>query len=1107
MADDVLINFVGKTDQLQPAEDALESIIAKEGEVGTAWKKTSEVMAAGTKQSIDNTNKLAKSIDAMAVATKSMDKVIIGGAYKQYLKEIQAQLGLTSKELISYVQNARKAAQEAIFSAKNDQEIKELTLSIEAMNDQLALLGAEEEKTGTKTTSLRARLKEAKDELVALADAGITSGPAFDAARKKAGELDDQVRDLNQSIKGLGSDTKHIDGLISLASGVAGGFAVAQGAAALFGSENEEVQKALLKVNAAMAILQGLQQLQLVLQKESAASLLFNTTTRAANTAAIVTQTVAEGAQVVATEAATVATVELNTAMSLNPVGLVIIGILAAVAAFNIFSKDVETAAEKTERLTKESEDLYTALQKISKVNQYEIDRNVQIVKNKTIIDQLTAEGAGIEKINTLKKEQLRLETDNLKTELYNIKAAQSVAEDGTQFTERELAVKSKIYENDKAQLLLDIETNQVLQERALLSATGNAEAEIAKNKLIVLQNKIDSIESINAITTAEINAINARRREELNNIKLTAGERAKINAESNLAIEVLQRQQQKRLLDVQKADINSKLLLAQKGSEEEYNLKIQALEQQRKIELSNEELTLAEVNEIRNKYRVQEEELTRKFSEQKIQNEISYLNSYLDAFGLTEDRKLELTIRRLDRQRDLEISEAEGNAAKIKEINAKYDKQILESKKAQIKAEFDFKVRMLDAYNHEENAAAERTLSKDNSTLEEKKAASDKILKNDLDRIKAEEDALKASKTANVITEQEYSLQVQEIANKRADAEIAATERVTSATLTEVEKRISHLKTIFDFFGKGLTATIGSGIFTTIVSELENFAAKSMKVFADLKAGTIKTIDAIKEIAAAAVQAAQSVINQVFADASAQRQQILSDEISALEESKQKELNALNLTEQQKADIEDRYRQQERRLKIQAFNADKDAKKSQALINGALGATLALAEYPWPYSLIVAGIIAGLTGVEIAEINRQQPPRFKHGKVDIDGPGTPTSDSIPAFISVGESVINAKQTSKHKEALESINNDTFDKFLNNKFSEFVFPQMPDNVINFGGQEIDYGLLAREVAKEMKGIIPSPAQVHNIIDKDGLRSYIIDGSNQVEIKNKRYSME
>jgi hypothetical protein len=62
-----------------------------------------------------------------------------------------------------------------------------------------------------------------------------------------------------------------------MATGIVGGFAAAQGAMALFGSENEDLQKTLVKLQGATALLNGLQQVNATLQGDSAAMVALNT--------------------------------------------------------------------------------------------------------------------------------------------------------------------------------------------------------------------------------------------------------------------------------------------------------------------------------------------------------------------------------------------------------------------------------------------------------------------------------------------------------------------------------------------------------------------------------------------------------------------------------------------------------------------------------------------------------------------------------------------------------------------------------------------------------------------------------------------------------------
>jgi hypothetical protein len=106
--------------------------------------------------------------------------------------------------------------------------------------------------------SLKKQLREAQNEVVVLSDKfGATSKEAIEAAKRVAG-IKDQIGDAKTLVDAFNPDAK-FKALSASLSGVAGGFAAVQGAMALFGSESENVQKTLLKVQSAMAISQGLQ--------------------------------------------------------------------------------------------------------------------------------------------------------------------------------------------------------------------------------------------------------------------------------------------------------------------------------------------------------------------------------------------------------------------------------------------------------------------------------------------------------------------------------------------------------------------------------------------------------------------------------------------------------------------------------------------------------------------------------------------------------------------------------------------------------------------------------------------------------------------------------
>lgn len=122
-------------------------------------------------------------------------------------------------------------------------------------------------KAAEKTKTLKTQLRELKAELAS----GNLVGKAFDDAAIKAGQLEDAIKDVNQRVNNLSSDTQKLDGFLDLAQGITGGFAAAQGAMALFGSENEDLQKQLVKIQGAVALLNGVQQVANTLNKDSAA--------------------------------------------------------------------------------------------------------------------------------------------------------------------------------------------------------------------------------------------------------------------------------------------------------------------------------------------------------------------------------------------------------------------------------------------------------------------------------------------------------------------------------------------------------------------------------------------------------------------------------------------------------------------------------------------------------------------------------------------------------------------------------------------------------------------------------------------------------------------
>lgn len=1246
--------------QLQPAMDVLDQIAAKSGVIGEQWKKVSAAMNAGNATSVQSTvklsdavnqveqsqkdvaqqakvtgaavdaqnksntdgaNKLAKSIDQLAVASKSMDKVVIGAAYKQYLTEIQNTLHLTNNEVIAYIQNAKKAAQEGIFNAADDQQMKEISLSIEVMNDQLKQLGVSEDGAGQKTQTLRQRIKEAKDELVAMADAGLKGTPAFEELKARAGAMENQFKDLNETISNVGSDTKNLDGLISLASGVAGGYAVAQGAAALFGSENADVAQSLLKVNAAMSILQGLQQVGLVLQEKSSANILLDTVFRTKNTEAIVANSAASEADVAAktleaagTDAATVAQKGLNVAMLASPVGILILSVGTIVGLYQIFADNAKKAAEAQTQYnnalqdaTKINDDFVSSVgqagSELSLQLQLQGKSQEQIRKQQaqTLKDQITqqqnfvqanaaqyeraaevlravSEGRiklnadeidGLEKTrdqyDAIQKKLFELQAalrqldlnnalaDNKQsladvTAYANAKVAATVAgtdaerkaqiqaindiaaarEKDVDFLSKTDAEKAAIRANDEKQIQsLQLQNYQ----HYLTSRTAAVDAQLAIAKAHQATSDADQIASINKITDLQIASIKRTAEEQIKgNPTLNADQIKKINDEANLAIVEAEKKKQQDILEIQKTELTNQLAAAQKGSYDEYVYKLALIENSRLAEVAAAGKNVDLLKSINDKYLKQKLDADNAFNQQELNNEISRDNASLDRFGITEQDKLELTIKRLNDQQALEISQAEGNAAKIAEIDAKYDKQIRDARLSSINTVLAANLKSMDVMFDASTQLNNHILNDNKTSAEQKLQANSVLNKMEQDKLDVQLNALKKSKADGLITEEQYTEAYQDILNKRNVLLQTKTDKDTEIIRAGIQKQIELVKASFDIMQNGID-TMDTGALKTGLTQVFDLWGK----IKDIQNSDASDQDKKNAEITAGVMATQATINQVFADASAERQQQLSDNIQALENEKNVELNNANLTAKQKQEIDAQYAAKEKQVRLKAFNDEKQAKKEQAIANGALAITNILATVPKfdfgvSTAIMIAAAIAA-TALQVNAINQTKPPAFKRGIVDLDpkewfksepveflkpytgqiniqGPGTTTSDSIHAKISKGESVIAANPTAKWKEALKAINTDTFENYLTQKLSAFVYPYIPEHVQprNNNPREIDYDRLATAIANKMKDAIPAPKSTHVNIDKNGIHTIVEEGRSRIEYKNKRHSI-
>lgn len=233
----------------------------------------------------------------------------------------------------------------------NSQEWQALNAQIQIASGFLEGIGQAAAGAEQKHKGLKGELRQLKAAMAELEEAGGGDTQEFINMAVRAGELEDQIGDVSARVRVLASDTKYLDAGVEAVTALAGGFAAAQGAVALFGAENEEANKVIQKVTGAMAVLQGIQAVANALNKDSTLSVLLNTQAKAGAAVATTALAGAEAVEAGATVAATGATEGFTAALLANPITAIVVGLAALVAALIAFSSGASEAEQATRSL------------------------------------------------------------------------------------------------------------------------------------------------------------------------------------------------------------------------------------------------------------------------------------------------------------------------------------------------------------------------------------------------------------------------------------------------------------------------------------------------------------------------------------------------------------------------------------------------------------------------------------------------------------------------------------------------------------------------------------------------------------------------------------
>lgn len=165
-----------------------------------------------------------------------------------------------------------------IDSGQSVKEVKKLEDAIKEVNNTSSSLSVDEKfktlnSTLDTTTATFGEMSQAIEAYKTIALNAGRESPVGQEALKRAAQLKDRIADLDREVDNLAQDGQALQGALQIGTGVVAGYQAFTSVTALLGVENEELMKTMVKLQAAMSLLQSIEQIRLATEKESQAML------------------------------------------------------------------------------------------------------------------------------------------------------------------------------------------------------------------------------------------------------------------------------------------------------------------------------------------------------------------------------------------------------------------------------------------------------------------------------------------------------------------------------------------------------------------------------------------------------------------------------------------------------------------------------------------------------------------------------------------------------------------------------------------------------------------------------------------------------------------
>ena len=519
----------------------------------------------------DLTKTIEKSGKSQIEITKDIS--ILEIERKDAIEQINAEINKRAR-LIEKASSSEKGAIEALIELESEyySDIKDTEKQIESSKKSIEQFSAKINKLEM-PQKIRTELMNIRNEMERLDRSTVEGQQRFNKLSEEAEILQKKIAETSRAIQGMAANSQFLTAAMGVGQGVTGAFTLATSAMAVFGGEAEELQKAFFKVQAALQILNGAQMLNNTLMKTSTTNAILRNTisklfTKSATqeAGAITAGTTATVANAAATKTANTATKIWNATLLANPLMWVVAGVMAAIYAINKLAYAMDFQGKKTMDLMElERKRFEQQRERDERAKEYSDNRLRDIDRE---IDVMRALGMSYEAITEKQRERIAVMQE---------------------YSDQQFEAHKKEIDS--------IEDNKKALEKYTESVNKLGEATLS-DRLITMQYGIE----IDGIKFRTISAANKYLKEKVEgieaNIKVGVDTEALVKDTEKAVIEQAENERREILKN---AAILAQIRVneAKKGSNEELNARIDAINEERKVALAAANQSAEEIKKI----------------------------------------------------------------------------------------------------------------------------------------------------------------------------------------------------------------------------------------------------------------------------------------------------------------------------------------------------------------------------------------------------------------------------------------------------------------------------------------------------------------------------